>query len=77
MSLIRKAGTVVLAVSFLTSGATLLMARDNDGRCGERVRKAEEKLRRDEHKHGNHSRQVERDRRAVEEARARCDHFRH
>jgi hypothetical protein len=77
MSLIRKAGTVVLAVSFLTCGATLLMAHDNSGRCGEKVRKAEEKLRRDEQKHGYHSRQVERDRRTLEEARAKCDHFRH
>jgi hypothetical protein len=76
MSFTRKAGTVLLALTFVASTATLVMARDRDDHCEERVRKAEDKLRRDERKHGSRSRQAEKDRHEVEEARARCGHDR-
>src|SRR4051794_1263942 len=70
----RKLGTFVLGVVFLTSGATLTMARNRDNHCQEKVRKAEEKLRHEEQKHGrNNNRQLEKDRRAVEQARNTCN----
>ena len=76
MSFARRAGSVLLALTFVGSSATLAMARDRDDHCEERVRKAEDKLRRDEQKHGDHSRQGEKDRHEVVEARAKCGHDR-
>ncbi len=76
MSFLRRAGTVVLAMTFAASSATFVMARDHDDHCQDKVRKAEDKLRRDEQKHGDHSRQAEKDRRSVEQARAKCDAYR-
>ena len=67
---------MMLALTFVTSSATLAMARDRDDKCGEKVRKAEDKLRRDERKHGEHSRQAEKDRHALDEAREKCGHDR-
>jgi hypothetical protein len=76
---VRAASTVALALAFVASTGTLAMARDND-HCREQVRKAEDKLRREEQKHGANSRQAEKRRRDVERARASCsterDHYR-
>jgi hypothetical protein len=74
MSFKTKLGTFVLGLAFVTSGATVAMARNHDNHCQEKVRKAEEKLRHDEQKHGhNNSHQIEKDRRAVEQARSTCN----
>jgi F0F1-type ATP synthase membrane subunit b/b' len=46
--------------------------RDDDRKCDERIRNAENKLHDAERKHGEHSRQAEKRRHELEEARERC-----
>lgn len=48
--------------------------RDRDRKCEQRIHKAEENLRRAIARHGEHSRQAEKNRHALEEARERCRH---
>ncbi|HEU4416380.1 MAG TPA: hypothetical protein VFT65_16445 [Candidatus Angelobacter sp.] len=50
---------------------------DNDRRCEQRIRNAENNLHNAERKHGEHSRQAEKRRHELEEARERCHHDRH
>jgi len=74
MSLMRRCSAVALSGIFMVSSAGLLQARDHDDKCEERVRKAERNLERDVQKHGEHSRQAEKRRHQVEEAREKCGH---
>jgi hypothetical protein len=66
-----------LAGIFLISSAGMLQARDRDDKCEERVHKAERNLQRAVEKHGEHSKQAEKKRHDVEEARERCGHEHH
>ena len=72
--------TTLLAALF---GAFLLLgsvgparAGDLDHECRERIHKAEAKLQREIDRHGEHSRQAEKRRHELEEARERCGHDR-
>jgi hypothetical protein len=47
-------------------------ARERNEKCEQNVRKAEHNLQKEVHKHGEHSRQAEQQRRKLEEARASC-----
>jgi hypothetical protein len=74
--MLKKARTLIAAfviLSFL-SGAVPARAldRDDDRKCEERIRNAEQKLHDAERKHGEHSRQAQSRRRDLENARARC-----
>jgi len=76
--MLKKARTLIAALvicSFL-GGAVPARAldrdHDNDRKCEERIRNAENKLRDAERKHGEHSRQAENRRRDLENVRARC-----
>jgi hypothetical protein len=65
----------ILAVLFLVGSAVPSRALDrNDERCERRVHKAEAALQKSIDKHGEHSRQAEQKRRALDEARDRCRH---
>ena len=77
MSLTRKLSAIALSGIFLVSSATLLRAEDRDDKCGERVHKAERALQNAERKHGEHSRQAEKKRHDLEEARDKCGHRDH
>jgi hypothetical protein len=46
--------------------------RDHDRKCEKRIHRAEEKLRKEVDRHGEHSRQAERKRHELEEARRSC-----
>jgi hypothetical protein len=81
--MLNKAKTTIAAfviLSFL-GGAVPARAldRDDDRKCEQRVRNAENKLHDAERKHGDHSRQAQSRRRDLENARARChrDHDHH
>jgi hypothetical protein len=72
---LRKTGMAVLLGASLLMGVsvtTQAQAPDRHYRCEQRVRRAEENLRRAIARHGEHSRQAERRRRELEEVRARC-----
>ncbi len=56
----------------MLGGTAPAQARDRDDKCSERIRKAEENLRRDIDHHGEHSRQAEKRRHQLDEARERC-----
>jgi hypothetical protein len=56
----------------MLGGAAPAQARDRDDKCSERIRKAEENLRRDIEHHGERSRQAEKRRHQLDEARDRC-----
>ncbi len=56
----------------LLGSATPTQARDRDDKCAQRIHKAEEKLEREIHRHGEHSRQARNSRRNLEKARASC-----
>ena len=71
MSLRRKCSAAVMAGIFLVSSAGLALA---DERCEERVHKAERNLEREVQKHGEHSRQAEKRRHELDEAREKCGH---
>ena len=77
MSLVRKGSSILMAAVFMLSTAGLLMARDHDDRCEARVHKAERALEQAERKHGEHSRQAEKKRRELDEAREHCGHDHH
>ena len=64
----------VLAVFFMTAGAAPMRAADRDDKCEQHVRNLENQLRQAERKHGEHSKQAEKKRRQVEEAREKCGH---
>jgi hypothetical protein len=66
-----------LVLTWFLAGAVPAQAfgdhdRDRDRRCEQRIRNAEEKLRYAERKHGEHSRQAQKRRHELEEARERC-----
>jgi hypothetical protein len=71
----HKAGiAAVLLAGFLMVGSLVpAQARDH---CEKRIRKAEDNLRKEVGKHGEHSTQAMYRRRLLEEARERCAHFR-
>lgn len=71
---LRRFGSILLTGTFLISSAGVLQARDRDDKCEERVHKAEHNLERDVQKHGEHSRQAEKRRHELDEARAKCGH---
>lgn len=76
----RLANRVILAAAMVGSlllwSPAPMQARDRDDKCGKRVHKAEENLRRAERRHGEHSRQAEDRRHELEEAREKCGHDR-
>ena len=78
--MLTKARTVIAGLVILSFlGGTVparALDRDND-KCEDRVRKAEAKLHDAERKHGEHSRQAEKRRHDLEEARERCHHRDH
>ncbi len=76
---IRRIGAILLAGTFMIGSVGVLQARDRDDKCQQRVQKAERNLERDVQKHGEHSRQAEKRRRELDEARAKCggDHHDH
>jgi len=80
--MLKKARTLIAALvicSFL-GGAVPAQAldrdhdNDNDRKCEQQIRNAENRLRDAERKHGEHSRQAQNRRRDLENARARCHH---
>jgi hypothetical protein len=56
----------------LTSRVASALAGDRDHECRERIEKAEARLRREIDRHGERSRQAEKCRHELEEARERC-----
>lgn len=62
----------LLSAFLLFGGVTPTQARDRDGDCYRRIQRAEEKLEREIHRHGPYSRQAEKRRHELEEARERC-----
>ena len=73
---VKRWESTLLAVMF---GAFLLVGRvapalagDRDHACHERIHKAEEKLRHEIDRHGEHSRQAEKRRHELERERERC-----
>lgn len=74
----RKPGAAMLLTVFLALGSMVpAQARDRDDKCEQRIHKAEENLRKAERKHGANSRQAQRRRHELEEARERCRHREH
>jgi len=72
-----KAFIAACVVSLFLAGALPVRAldRDHDGhRCERQIRKAENNLQKAIRKHGERSRQAERRRHELEEARERCHH---
>jgi len=59
-------------VLLLVGGVARTQAGDSDRQCQQRVHRAEEKLRKEIDRHGEHSRQAERRRHELEEARRSC-----
>jgi len=66
-----------LGVSLLTSGVTLTQAADHDRDCRKRIHNAEENLRKAIDRHGERSRQAEKRRHELEEARRGCGEEHH
>ena len=61
-----------LGVLLLAGGVARTQASDNDRRCEQRIHKAEENLRKEIDRHGEHSRQAEKRRHELEEAKRSC-----
>lgn len=58
---------------FLLLGvAAPAQARDRDDKCVQRIHKAEERLKKEVRRHGEHSRQAEKRRHELEDAREKC-----
>ena len=69
----RKLLGAAFVIALFVTGAVPSQAKDRDDRkCEQRIHKAEVKLQNAERKHGDHSRQAEKARRDLEDARARC-----
>lgn len=66
-----------LGVWLLVGGVAPTQAGDHDRQCEKRIHRAEEKLRREINRHGEASRQAERQRHELEEARRSCREERH
>ena len=61
-----------LGVLLLAGGVARTQASDNDRQCEQRIHKAEENLRKEIDRHGEHSRQAEKRRHELEEAKRSC-----
>ena len=61
-----------LGVLLLAGGVARTQASDNNRRCEQRIHQAEEKLRREIDRHGEHSRQAEKRRHELGQARRSC-----
>jgi len=61
-----------LGVLLLAGGVGHTQASDNDRQCNQRIHKAEENLRKAVDRHGEQSRQAEKRRHELEEARRSC-----
>ena len=61
-----------LGVLLLAGGVARTQASDNDRQCQQRIHKAEEKLRKEIDRHGEHSRQAEKRRHELGEAQRSC-----
>lgn len=71
--MIRKTGFAALCLSlFLLAGVAIPSQAESRDQCQERVRKAEENLRREVDRHGEHSSQAENRRRDLERQRQAC-----
>ncbi len=71
---IRNKGIIValMAGFFLTGSVVPVHAVDRDDKCEHNIRKAEGNLQNAIRRHGEHSRQAEKKRHDLEEARERC-----
>ena len=67
---VRKWSAIALGAVLLFSTAGVVQA--NAERCDERIHKAERNLANADRKHGEHSRQAEKRRRELEDARVHC-----
>jgi hypothetical protein len=74
----KSKGMVValMAAFFLTGSVVPVHAVDRDDKCERNIRRAESNLHNAVRKHGEHSRQAEKRRHELEEARERCHHDR-
>ena len=63
---------VMLGICLLVSCLVPALAGDRDHQCRERIEKAEARLRREIDRHGERSRQAEKRRHELDEARERC-----
>jgi len=72
----KKTGiTAALLSGFLLLGSAVPMhADDRDRKCERQIHNAEEALNKAIRRHGEHSRQAEQKRHALEETRERCRH---
>ena len=61
-----------LGVLLLAGGVARMQASDQDRQCQQRIHRAEEKLRKEVDRHGEHSRQAEKRRHELEEAQRSC-----
>ena len=61
-----------LGVLLLAGGVVRTQASDKDRHCQQRIHKAEEKLQKEIDRHGEHSRQAEKRRHELEEAKRSC-----
>jgi len=61
-----------LGVFLLAGGVARTQASDNDRHCDQRIHKAEENLRKAIDRNGEHSRQAERRRHELDEAKRSC-----
>ena len=61
-----------LGVLLLAGGVARAQASDRDRQCEQRIHRAEEKLRKEIDRHGEQSRQAEKRRHELEEARRSC-----
>jgi hypothetical protein len=77
---LRKTGLLVAALGgfLLLGGAMPAQAHDRDGRCAQRIHKADEKLEWAIHRHGPNSRQAQKRRHELDEVREHCrgEHYR-
>ena len=65
---------IVIALFLAGTVPARALVRDDDRRCEERIHKAEANLQNAIRKHGERSRQAERRRHELQEARERCHH---
>lgn len=78
--MLKKTRTVIAVLTLMWCLGAVVPAQafaddhDHEAKCERRIHEAEAKLQDAIARHGEHSRQAEKRRHDVEEARARCDH---
>jgi hypothetical protein len=69
---IKVMTTMLIVCAFLGSALSASGMDHRDRKCEQRIRRAQDNLRRAERRHGEHSRQAQQKRRELEDARAHC-----